>query len=310
MVRGLFINKKKNGMFLFELLLTVMLSSTVFSLTLVSQPPQCSDGLCYENLMWDYQTDALGRMKMSSLNESTINVVALQRIAQANQTTERGIRKREDKFVETGLGFLIDADIMSLVLSDNMPHTYDAGNVTRVYTLDEQLTRREYEWMCGSYQVMWDVMTKSKGWTSKTFSYLFVQTGWANAESISTVANSILSMAQTISGWVIGTESESKTCGSGTWTIYDGSGTEPKDLIVIASSSYHINGSTCTTTATSNTIIEAVKRWLTDIKNTRTVKGCANLSNSVSWRNDLRVMNAILMADCAQNIWAIECPSQ
>ncbi|GME72954.1 unnamed protein product [[Candida] boidinii] len=302
-------------MFLFKLWVTVMLSSmtTVFSLTLVSQPPQCQDGLCYENLMWDYQTDASGLMKMSSLNESTINVVALQRIAQANVTTERGIRKREDKFVETGLGFLIDSDIMSLVLSDNMPHTYDASSVTRVYTLDEQRSRREFKWICGEYQPAWDVIPNSKGWTSwtsETFSYVFVQKDWSSAELISTVGNNILSMAQTIAGWVIGTESQSKTCGSGTWTVYDGSGTEPKDLMVIASSSYHIGGSTCTTTATSNTIIEAVQRWLTDIKNTSTVRGCANLSNSGSWRNDLRVMNAILMADCAQNIWAIECPSQ
>ncbi|GME77679.1 unnamed protein product [[Candida] boidinii] len=113
-------------------------------------------------------------------------------------------------------------------------------------------------------------------------------------------------LASDIAGWVqMG--STKTACVEFLYARYDDTNIANDSHIWLIAGAPWTTGDNCATTASVNTIAEAITESLLDAENRQISSTCTRLTHSGTWHCDVRYMMASLAADCGLKVWDQPC---
>lgn len=136
---------------------------------------------------------------------------------------------------------------------------------------------------------------------------------WTNDEGYWSDANKILGtlaafegLASDIAGWVQ-MDTTKSACKGVLYARYDDTNIANESLIWLIAGAPWTTGDNCDTTASADTIAEAITESLLDARNRQVSTMCTRHTHSGTWHFDIRYMMASLAADCGMNVWDQPC---
>lgn len=205
-----------------------------------------------------------------------------------NNATNSTAEKRDDDLYAALAGLLhssaLEIDVDALILAASLPlgstGTLNAANQT-------DLTKRDNAEFCA--------------------------TSWKNDEGYWSDANKILGtlaafegLASDIAGWVQMVSTKT-VCKGFLYARYDDTNIANDSHVWLIAGAPWTTGDNCATTASVNTIAEAITESLLNAENRQISSMCTRLTHSGTWHCDVRYMMASLAADCGLNVWDQPC---
>ncbi|KAH3668904.1 hypothetical protein OGAPHI_002659 [Ogataea philodendri] len=179
-----------------------------------------------------------------------------------------------------------------------------SGSTTAtVFSNSTQLSKRDTQYCSSGIQIVWDYVKTAGRNTYKKFTWQNMEWAWGGFERINEQQSYILASASTIASWVKGSSTKSE-CKGFTYVLKDNN--YPNDYWIVGGAPW-TTGNNCDTTASLNTITEALEESWKDVINRKMVGNCARLHNGGTWYTDVRVLTAETAADCGLNLWNYQC---